>query len=440
MSAKLDTLNTELTDIADRLTVLVNAESRSEQDVAEMDTLATRSDSVRADIEREEKMQAKLAELRTAANRATPAKKDEAPKTEIRALDFATRPLTAFHGPNAEERAYRAGQWYLANLFGVPAAQRWCRDHALEARAQSEGDNSLGGNLVVPEVLAQILRLVNTYGQYPSNVRNQTMASEIMQVPRRVGGLTAYVVGEAQEPTQSDATWDRVTLTAYKYAVQNRQSTELLQDSIVSIGDALTEEFAQAFAVKIDAVGFNGTGSGGDASVTGLVPLLNNGSHTASLITAPTGEVGFETFSLDTAIQVIARLQPYARTGAKWFISPAGYALFMQRIMMHAGGVTPSDIAGETAPRFLGYPVVLCNALDGTVGSDLGKVKALFGNLQQSSMLGTRRAMSMRISDQRLIELDQVMMIANTRIAINNHTVGSDTVAGPVVALKTHAT
>lgn len=440
MSAKLDSLNKELTDIADRLTVLVDSESRSEADVAEMDTLSSRSEAVRSEIEREETMQKRLAELRAVADRATPAapKAPETRKADIRPLDFATRPLVAFKGQGAEERAYRAGQWYLANLFGSEQAKRWCRDHNLEARAQSEGDLSLGGNLVVPEVLAQILVLVNQYGQYPSNVRNQTMQSEILQVPRRVGGLTAYVVGEAEEPTQSDASWDRVTLTAHKYAVQNRQSTELMQDSIVGLADVLTEEFARAFAIKIDNVGFNGTGTAGEAGVNGLTTILYDGSHSASLVVAPSGELGFDTFTLDTGINVISRIQPYARAGAKWYISPAGYASWMQRIMMHSGGIRPDDIAGDTQARFLGYPVVLCNALDSTLGNDGGKVKALFGNLQQSSMLGTRRAMTMRVSDQRLVELDQVLMIANTRIAINNHSLGSDTVAGPVIALASY--
>ena len=440
MSAKLDALNKEISDIADRLTVLVGSESRSEQDVAEMDTLSSRSEIVRGEIDREESMQKKLAELRAVADRATPAapKAVEARKSDIRPMSFATRPLVAFKGNDAEERAYRAGQWYLANLFGSETSKRWCRDNGLEARAQSEGDLALGGNLVVPEVLAQILVLVNTYGQFPSNVRNQTMQSEILQVPRRVGGLTAYVVGEGEQPSQSDASWDRVTLTAHKYAVQNRQSTELMQDSIVGLADVLTEEFARAFSVKIDGVGFNGSGNAADAGVFGLTTLLNNGSHDASLVVAPSGEFGFDTFTLDTAINVISRIQPYARAGAKWYVSPAGYASYMQRIMMHSGGIRPDDIAGGTQPQFLGYPVVLCNALDSTLGNDYGKVKALFGNLQQSSMLGTRRSMTMRVSDQRLVELDQVLMIANTRIAINNHSLGSDTVAGPVIALKSN--
>jgi HK97 family phage major capsid protein len=439
VSAKLDALNKEINDIADRLTILVGSESRSEQDVSEMNTLSARSETVRNEIEREETMQKKLAELRAVADRATPAApKAEAKKAEIRGLPYSFRPLTAFTGPNAEERAYRAGHWYLANLFGSESSKRFCRENGIEARAQSEGDNSLGGNLVVPEVLAQILTLVNTYGQYPSAVRNQVMQSEVLSVPRRVGGLTAYWVDEATEPTQSDANWDRVTLTARKIAVQNRQSTELMQDSIVDIANVLTEEFARAFAYKIDHDGFLGDSSGNDGGVTGLVTALSS-SHAASLVTAPAGETGFDTLSLDTAIQVVARIQPYARAGAKWYISPAGYAEFMQRIMMHAGGIRPDDLAGATQVSFLGFPVVLCNVLDSTLGVDGNKIKVLFGNLQQSSMLGTRRSMTMRVSDQRLVELDQVLMIANTRIAISNHSLGTNSVAGPVIALKTHA-
>ena len=441
MSAKLDALNKEITDIADRLTVLVSSESRSEQDVAEMDTLSSRSEVVRGEIEREESMQRKLAELRAVSDRATPAAatpKAEARKTDIRALPFSYRPLTAFTGPNAEERAYRAGHWYLANLFGVETSKRYCRENGIEARAQSEGDASLGGNLVVPEVLAQILTLVNTYGQYPSAVRNQVMQSELLSVPRRVGGLQAYWVDEASEPTQSNANWDRVTLTARKIAVQNRVSTELMQDSIVDIANVLTEEFGRAFAYKIDHDGFLGAGNAGDGGVTGLVTALTDTHHDASVVTAPAGEFGFDTLTLDTAIKVVATIQPYARAGAKWYISPAGYAEFMQRIMMHGGGVRPDDIAGDTQGRFLGFPVVLCNVLNSTLGADAGEVKCLFGNLQQSSMLGTRRSMTMRVSDQRLVELDQVLMIANTRIAINNFSLGSDAVAGPVIALKSN--
>ena len=111
----------------------------------------------------------------------------------------------------------------------------------------------------------------------------------------------------------------------------------------------------------------------------------------------------------------------------------------MQRLMLASGGSRPSDIAGKSEASFLGFPVRLSNTLDSQLGDDPSTVKVLFGDLSLSTMMGTRRAMSMRVSDQRYIELDEVVMLANTRIAVTVHDVGTNSVVGPVLALKTHA-
>jgi len=441
VSAKLETLNREVSDIADRLTVLVSLETRSAQDDTELDALATRSETVREEIKREETISAKVAELRAVADRCTPAQTEtRAMSSDITPIDYGNaRNLKAFTGERAQERAYRAGQWYLGTLFGDENAKRWCVEHGVESRLQSVGDAGLGGNLTVPEVLSTVIELVNEYGVFPSVVNQIPMGSETLSVPRRVGGLTAYFMDEAAAATDSSASWDRVQLVAKKLGVANRLSSEVIQDSIISIADKITLEIGRAFAYKIDSVIANGQGNAGDGLITGIVTKLTGGTANASLVVAPAGEVGFDTLSLETFINVVGTLPLFARQSAAWYLSPAGYAQSMQRLMLASGGSRPSDIAGKSEASFLGFPVRLSNTLDSQLGDDPATVKVLFGDLSLSTMMGTRRAMSMRVSDQRYIELDEVVMLANTRIAVTVHDVGTNSVVGPVLALKTHA-
>lgn len=65
----------------------------------------------------------------------------------------------------AETNAYRSGMWLAAQLYGNEGAMNWCADHGLKVyAAQSEGVNTLGGNLVPTELEAAIIKNLNDYG------------------------------------------------------------------------------------------------------------------------------------------------------------------------------------------------------------------------------------------------------------------------------------
>jgi hypothetical protein len=88
--------------------------------------------------------------------------------------------LKNFKGANAEERAYRAGQYFRATLLGDKNAARWCADHGVESRAQVEGVNSKGGLFVQDEILNEIIVLVEEFGAFPANARNIQMKSDTL--------------------------------------------------------------------------------------------------------------------------------------------------------------------------------------------------------------------------------------------------------------------
>jgi HK97 family phage major capsid protein len=448
MSAKLTVLRNEINEIADRLEVLTGLESRSAVEDKEIDSLTVRSEEARQEMEREEEIQKRMAALRTITGRSAPRPAEGGAGREphpIQPGTFHYRDLTCFPGPSGERDAYRAGQFYLATIWGVESAKRYCAEHGIVSRAissvgQVEGEALRGGNLVQPEVLATILRNVDNYGSFARNAYRQPMKSLTLSVPRRTKGVSAFYVDEGDTIQQDKANWDRVTLTCKKAGIIVPLTSEVLDDSIVDIGQAVTEEIAMAFAQKSDEDGFLGDGGTNAGGFTGIIPLLTGAGYAASVITAGAGEVSFETLKIETFIKAVASIPRWARANAKWYVSAPGYAASMQRIQLAAGGTLPSDIADGTAgARFMGYPVVDVVPMNSVLGSNPSQPKVLFGDLSKAAMYGVRRELEMKTSEHRNFEFDQILLRATTRWAINCHTVGTNTVTGPMVVIKTAA-
>ena len=59
----------------------------------------------------------------------------------------------------------------------------------------------------------------------------------------------------------------------------------------------------------------------------------------------------------------------------------------------------------------------------------------LFANLMNSSLYGVRKGIELAQSSDVQFLSDQTVIRAVARVGINHHTLGSDTVAGPVQAL-----
>jgi len=442
MSVKLTTLKTEISDIADRLEALTGLETRSAKDEMEIDSLTVRSEEARNELTREEDLQKRMAGLRAVSGRSSPKTSPANNAHAIQPGQFHYRELSCFPGPNGERDAYRAGQFYLATIYGVESAKRYCQENGIFSRAlpadgQVEGDPERGGNLTNPEFLSTILRNVDQYGTFPREAFRQPMKSHTLSVPRRTKGVSAFYVDEGNEIQRDQAKWDRVSLVAKKAAVIVPLTTEVMEDSIPDIGQAVTEEISLAFATKADEDGFLGDGGAAAGDFWGIIPKLLEPGHEASIITAGAGETGFESMMLDTFIKAIALLPRWAKANAKWYVSAPGYAASMQRIQLAAGGLLPGDISGGTATaRFLGYPVVDVVPMNSILGEDPDQPKVLFGDLRKSTMFGVRRELQMKTSEHRNFELDQILLRATTRWAINSHTLGDATTVGPMLVIK----
>ena len=431
----LKKLQDEAAALANRIDAVraVEAEDTTARDVELID-LNKRAEELTAKINFEKKVVESAKSLRSVVERCTPAPevRAEEPKTRIEAVPFAGK-LRAFN--NAED-AYKTGMWFKAKS-GDAEARRWCHDHGVESRAQGS-TGSTTGSAFVPDVLeATVLRLVNEYSAFAANAMNVNMASDYVLFPKRTGGATAYWISENTAITASDPTSTQVALTAKKVTGAVTVANELLRDSIVSIADWLAAELSLTLSQAVETVAWNGNPSNAP-SVAGLVTTYTGGllassaaTYAGSLVTA-TGADTPEEVTKASMLQVMAKLPQHSQAGAKWYCSPYFFATCMQNLDLAQGGSV--GLTQGMGLTFLGKPVVLTDQLPAGADST-GAIMAVYGDLMNSSIYGVRQGIEIASSDQVNFLSDQSVIRAVARVAISHHTLGSDTVAGPVIGL-----
>lgn len=351
--------------------------------------------------------------------------------------------LKNFKGENAVERAYRFGQFGLASLWGNEKAYKWCQDNGIVLqKAQSEGVNSAGGFLVPEEFSMDIIDLRDQYGMFRRLCQVMPMGRDTMTVPRRVGGLTAFAVGEGVAPAQSQAAWDQVRLTANKWAVLTLMSSELDEDAAVNVGDILVGEMAYAFAVAEDTAGFSGDGSATYHGIRGFLQLfadqITAGASTfKSAIDAASGHDTFAEIDNVDLANLMGALPQYAYLRGKpaFYCSQLAWATVFQRLIINAGGISKDDITGKVTYQYLGFPVEITPSMPTTTGDLSDKAMILFGDIGLAATFGNRRGMAVARSTEYKFAEDQIAIKATERFDINVHDIGNATVSGPVVAL-----
>jgi HK97 family phage major capsid protein len=435
---RLSTLRNEAAEVATRIEALTALDSDNKSDIdarnLELSGLTDKAKSLSSQIDFEAKVAESVANLRSVAERCSPAPevRAEQPKARIEAVRDG-RTLKAFR---SHEDAYRVGKWLQATYAGDADAKRWCHDHGVEARTMVGGVNSAGGFAVPEEMSATIIRNVETYGVAPTALQNFNMSSDVLSIPKRISGVSGAWMGENAEFSYSDMTGTQVQLVAQKFGVATKVSNELFADG-VGVADLIATEHSLAIAKALDEAVFIGDGTSTYGGHYGVTVKLTDAAYSASLVTAATNNGAFETLDKEDFLAVMAKCPRYALPGARWYISPAGYHASMQRLDLAQGGSV--SVAQGFGLTFMGYPVVLVHPMNAVLGTDVSKVKVLFGDLAMAGALGLRQGYQLRVSQERFVELDQTLVSGVVRATANFHSLGSTTEVGPVVALRTHS-
>lgn len=436
MIEKLKKQRAALKDQATALVALADTETRNltAEERTKFDGLMDQITELDADITRREKLEALVAP--TATTRVSAPSTPGAPIETSVSVHRRYAPLRAFKGPDAEERAYRSGAHLAATVYGNTQARQWCNDHNIDLRAQSEGVNTAGGFVTLPEFNNTIIDLRDEYGLARQECFIAPMSSDTLTVPRRTSGLTAYFPGEAAEVTESSMAWDQVNLVAKKAAVLTRYSSEISEDSFINMADTLADEAAYAFAAKEDACLVDGDGSMTYGGMIGIRTKMVDGNHAGSYADATAGDDQFTELLLADIVALVAKLPTYAIKNAKWYFSQYGWGSSVTRLLAALGGNAWGDLTNGGGYTLAGYPVKISTAMPSATTAYNETVMLMFGDMRSATTFGDRRGITVKQSDQRYLEYDQIGVLFTERFDIVAQSLGSSTAAGPLVALR----
>jgi len=333
----------------------------------------------------------------------------------------------------AEEMAYRAGQWAKATIFGDESAARWCRDHGVQISQRTLTGMGAGQSVVVPEEMSSsIISLREQYGIARRLCNVQPMMSDTLSVPRDAGDVTAYFVGRESAPTASDPAFDNINLTAKNVAVETRIANDYAADSVINLAEYVAEKHARAFAIKEDECLINGDGTSTYGGIVGLRTAI------LGLAGAVDGASGNDTFAEITATDlrnVMAKLPDIPGINPSWICSKVAQNTLFGRLLDAAGGNTKRELSSAMPEQYAGYAIQTSASMP-KVLTDLSDVAmVLFGDLRMGVVFGDRRGMTMLVDPYSLSSYQQTKLISSERFDINCHGVGDASNPGPIVAL-----
>lgn len=328
-----------------------------------------------------------------------------------------------------QKEAYTVGKWFAAKFLGHKDSERWLKERGLYA--QQEGTIGKGLELVPEPLEAAILKRLQMISNWTSKVRTSVMTSQTLKIPDRLTGVTVYYPDENAAITASNMTLAQQLLTARKMACLTQVSSEITEDSVISVMDMLADDIAHQFSKKLEEDAFLGDGTATYGGVTGMAGSIGANSTVTGAGTASSD------FTMANYEAVIALNPWFQGSTPEWYCSSSVYANSMLPLLSAAGGTPGSEIVTGWTRSFLGFPVNIVQSMDN--GSTVSTDQVYFGDLSQSVYYGVRRGMSIATSSDYGFNTDSIYIRGTMRnaITIDNHDTSA---AGPVIALETAAT
>ena len=401
IAARLEEISVEVEALSD---VALNEGSDCEETLAQIEALDNEFTELKAKQDRQEKIQARIDEI--VASRVQPSAPAVEPvasiEPELNETEMENKiPAAAKYNSSkvfaSSEDAYTAGQFMLAQA-GSRKAQEFMA-------AQSVGVDSEGGFTVPAPLSSELINLVEEYGVARNVCRRVVMGAMTWSVPKLTGHSTIYYPAEAGAITESSLTFAQKTLTAKKMAGLVKMSTEISEDSLISMTDTIVRDLAWGFAKAEDENLFTGGsiytgGIEGDAGVNNIDTVASVGALALTDLTALVVGAGQE-----------------RGLNHKWYMSPTLWNGQVRDLLNAAGGNMDSNIASGVSPTLFGYPVELVNALPGAAATT-GDLICVFGDLSVSHYFGDRRALNFNVLNELFAVNDQVGIVCTQRIDI----------------------
>ena len=247
-------------------------------------------------------------------------------------------------GDQQAEKKGRASDEYKRNFWNAMRLQ----GNPYEIRnALQEGTDSEGGYLVPDEyerTLVQALEEENVFRRLAKVIQTSSGDRKIPVVATKG---TASWIDEEGAYTESDDSFDQVSIGAYKLGTMIKVSEELLNDSVFDLESYISREFARRIGAKEEEAFFVGDGSG---KATGIF-AATGGAQTGVTAASSTA------ITADELIDLFYSLKSPYRKNAVWILNDSTIKA-IRKLKDNNGQYLwqPSLVAG-TPDTILGRPV-----------------------------------------------------------------------------------
>ena len=239
-----------------------------------------------------------------------------------------------------------------------------------------ENVDSEGGFLIPDEQRSELLEKGIQRSEFMSRTTQIPMASNTVTIPTVVdtthsggtihGGIRMYWVAEEGSLTKSQPAFGQVRLSLNKLAGLAYATSEMLEDSPISLGPLLSRMFTDAWSWQMDNEILNGSGTGKPRGILNEAALVSQTIET---------EQQAATIVTQNILKMYARMPAYLRQDAIWIANDDTFsALATMTLDVGTGGVPvylPADgLANQPNDTLMGKPLVFtehCQTL-GTVG------------------------------------------------------------------------
>lgn len=434
-----------LRTVLERIKALQLLTEPTEAESTELSDLITEGENLNTEIGRldeEEKRAARLlASASTTAN-PLPTGGNNPGEPNRRAIELpatARRKTRAFETP---QQAFAFGQFVRASVLKIESAQEWCREHGYalvkQARAQTEGENTAGGYLVPTEFGEIISALIADYGIARQYCTISKMTRDTKNHPKRPMLLRMRPGAELRTMAKDTVSFGNIELVAKKAYLLLELSSELSEDAVVDVADELAMVIAESAAYTEDDCLWNGDGTSTYFGIWGVLPKMLGIANNVSVIAAGAGIDTFAEITRANLLSVMAAVPTAALTNGDpaWYVSNAASIGALLRLALEAGGATAAEIVAGNAPKILGYPVRVSNALLATQADQAAALA--FGSLKKAVVFGDRRELTIVSSTEAGFLTDSEMIRATERFDIVVHEPGSANAAeaGALALLK----
>ena len=408
-------------EIEDRLVDLEAMAAHEEATVEGLEEIKASVEELKAELassERFEQIRAEIVAERTATAQAAvqpPVEVEEIQaedhKEEEMKLPAVVATSRTRHFASAED-AFVSGKAILA-MAGDSRAQQFMND-------LSTGGSNGESNTIPAPLSNALINLIEDYGVARQACKRIVMTQNTWDVPKLNGHVSINYTGEAQAISSSDVSFGQVSLVAKKMTALSKVSSEMTEDSIISVMDVIVEDMARQIALEEDKNLFLGVSGG----LLETVDAIKGNTAVAERTVANVGAIALS----DLTALTVATGNPIVGARNEWWINPTLFHGAIRDLLLAAGGNTQSVIEGGQRPTLLGYPVNFVNVLDGASASASDSLLCVFGDVNQACYFGERRGLNFRVLNELYANTDQVGVQCTQRSALK--------VANPEVLAK----